>query len=88
VPGQYSPGGKTRPGRITESGDVYLRSLLIMDARSVLNAAKDKTDSLSRWAVVLQQRRGYWPTVVAMAAKNARMAWAMLRQGERFTMPD
>lgn len=87
VPGQYSSGGKTRLGRITKSGDAYLRGLLIMGARAVLNAAKDKTDGLSRWAVALEQRRGYWPTVVAIAAKNARMAWAMLRRGEQFTMP-
>ena len=74
VPGQYSSGGKTRLGRITKSGDAYLRSLLIMGTRAVLHAAKEKTDSVSRWAVALQQRRGYWPAVVAIAAKNARMA--------------
>ena len=33
VPGQNSSGGKTRLGRITKSGDAYLRSLLIMGAR-------------------------------------------------------
>jgi len=87
VPGQYSSGGKTRLGRITKSGDAYLRSLLIMGARAVLNAAKDKTDSVSRWAVALAQRAGYWKAVVAIAAKNARMAWAMLRQGEQFAVP-
>jgi transposase len=87
VPGQYSSGGKTRLGRITKSGDAYLRSLLIMGARALLNAAKDKTDSVSRWAVALAERAGYWKAVVAIAAKNARMAWAMLRQGERFEMP-
>jgi transposase len=87
VPGQYSSGGKTRLGRITKSGDAYLRSLLIMGARAVLNAAKDKTDSVSRWAVALAERAGYWKAVVAIAAKNARMAWAMLRQGEQFEMP-
>jgi transposase len=87
VPGQYSSGGKSRLGRITKSGDAYLRSLLIMGARAVLNAAKDKTDSLSRWAVALANRAGYWKAVVAIAAKNARMAWAMLRRGEQFAMP-
>lgn len=51
-------------------------------ARSVLNAAKNKTDSTSRWAVALSERRGYWRAVVAIAAKNARMAWAVLSLGE------
>ena len=32
-PGQYSSGGKTRLGRITQAGDNYLRSLLVMGAR-------------------------------------------------------
>lgn len=87
VPGQYGSGGKTRLERITKAGDAYLRSLLIMGARAVLNAAKGKTDGLSRWAVQLEQRRGYWKAVVAIAAKNARMAWAVLQRGEAFVKP-
>ena len=73
VPGQYSSGGKTRLGRITKAGDSYIRSLLVLGARAVLNAAPNKTDSLSRWAIQLRQRRGYWKAVIAIAAKNARM---------------
>lgn len=87
TPGQYSSGGKTRLGRITKAGDAYLRSLLVLGARAVLQAAQGKDDSVSRWAVQLAARRGYWKAVVAIAAKNARMAWAMLRQGEKFQMP-
>ena len=87
VPGQYSSGGKTRLGRITKAGDAYLRSLLVLGARSVLNAAANKTDSLSRWAMALRERRGYWKAVVAIAAKNARMAWAVLTKGESFKLP-
>ena len=87
VPGQYSSGGKARLGRITKAGDGYLRSLLILGARAVLNAAKSKTDSISRWAGALAERRGYWKAVVAIAAKNARMAWAILRQGDAFVLP-
>jgi transposase len=75
VPGQYSSGGKARLGHITKAGDAYMRSLLVLGARSVLNPAKNKTDSTSRWAVALSERRGYWRAVVAIAAKNARMAW-------------
>ena len=86
VPGQYSSGGKTRLGRITKSGDAYLRGLLIMGARAALNAAKGKSDGISRWAVALAERRGYWKAVVAIAAKNARMAWAVLSRGESFAL--
>lgn len=87
VPGQYSSGGKQRLGRITKAGDPYLRTLLIMGGRAVLSAAKKKTDSVSRWAISVQERRGYWKAVVTIAAKNARMCWAMLQQGESFKLP-
>jgi transposase len=87
TPGQYSSGGKTRLGRITKAGDAYLRSLLVLGARAVLASAKNKADPISRWAMRLQERRGYWRAVVAMAAKNARLAWAVLRKGEGFTPP-
>jgi transposase len=87
VPAQYSSGGKPRLGRITKAGDSYLRNLLVLGARSVLNAAAGKTDSLSRWAIKLAERRGYWKAVVAIAAKNARMAWAVLTKGEAFKLP-
>lgn len=87
VPGQYSSGGKTRLGGITKAGDAYLRGLLVIGARAVLNAAAAKTDSLSRWAMQVAQRRGYWKAVVAIAAKNARMAWAVLAKGEAFKLP-
>ena len=87
VPGQYSSGGKQRLGRITKAGDPYLRSLLVLGARAVLVAAKSKTDPVSRWAIALAERRGYWRAVVAIAAKNARMCWAVLNRGEAFRLP-
>lgn len=87
VPGQYSSGGKQRLGHITKAGDSYLRSLLVLGARAVLVAAKNKTDPISRWATSLAERRGYWRAVVAIAAKNARMCWAVLNRGESFRLP-
>jgi transposase len=84
VPGQYSSGGKMRLGRITKAGDAYLRSLLVLGARSILAGLGNKQDGFSRWARNLQERRGYWKAVVAIAAKNARLAWAVLYYGEDF----
>jgi transposase len=86
VPRQFSSGGKARLGRITKAGDAYLRTLLIMGARAVLAAAVGRTDRISRWAMALQARRGYMRAVVAIAAKNARLAWAMLRRGDDFRL--
>jgi transposase len=87
VPGQYSSGGKQRLGRITKAGDPYLRMLLILGARSVLQNAATKSDAVSRWAVQLAARVGYWKAIVAIAAKNARMCWAVLARGESFKAP-
>jgi len=86
VPSQYSSGGKTRLGWITKTGDAYLRGLLVMGARSILAGLGDKQDRFSRWARSLVERRGYWKAVVAIAAKNARLAWAVLRYGDEFRL--
>lgn len=75
-------------GHITKAGDSYVHSLVILGARSVLNFAKGKTDPLRQWAITLAARRGHWRTIVAIAAKNARMAWALLSRGEAFVMPN
>jgi len=78
VPRQYSTGGKTRLGRITRRGDGYLRMLLVMGARTVLQRATRERDPLSRWALAVRERRGYHRACVAVAAKNARVLWALL----------
>ena len=82
VPRQWSTGGKARLGHITKRGDAYLRTLLIMGARAALQMAAGRDDKLSRWAVAIKERRGYHRAVVALAAKNARILWALMaRQG-------
>jgi transposase len=82
TPKQYSTGGKTRLGRITGHGDAYLRTLLIMGARSMLQTALRRTDRLARWALGVRARRGYHRACVAIAAKHARIIWAMLAKNE------
>ncbi len=82
VPRQYSTGGKTRLGHITRRGDPYLRTLFILGARAVLQAATRRQDRLSRWALSVRERRGYHRACVAIAAKNARIVWALLAKDE------
>ncbi len=82
VPRQFSTGGKTRLGHITRRGDPYLRTLLIMGARAVMQAATRREDRLSRWALSVRERRGYHRACVAIAAKNARIIWALLAKDE------
>jgi len=82
TPRQHSSGGKTRLGHITKRGDAYLRCLLVQGARSVLHTASRHADRMSRWAQTLESRRGYHRTLVAIASKNARIAWALLSRNE------
>ena len=84
VPRQYSTGGKVRLGKITKRGDVYLRTLLVHGARSVLSRLNEKMDRASAWLRSLMDRRGYRRAAVALAAKNARTIWAMLAKGEAY----
>ena len=82
VPAQHSTGGKSRLGHISKRGDAYLRNLFVQGARSVLQVAGAHQDRISRWALELQQRRGYYRALVAIANKNARIAWALLAKRE------
>lgn len=86
TPRQYTTGGKIRLGRITKRGDAYLRTLLIHGTRAVLSTLKDKNDRLSCWTKALIERRGYKRAAVALAAKNARILWAMMVRNETYRM--
>ncbi len=79
TPRQHSSGDKHRLLGISKRGDVYLRMLMIHGARSVVTRAKHKDDPLSRWVTEIAKRRHPNVAAVALANKNARMAWAMLR---------
>ena len=82
TPRQYTTGGKPRLGGITKRGDTYLRTLLIHGARSVLVRAATRDDSTSRWASNLLKRKSWNQAAVAVANKNARMAWAVLAKSD------
>lgn len=84
VPRQWSTGGKVRLGHITKAGDAYLRTLYVQAAKAALLAAHRRKDRLSRWARAVRARRGFGKAVVALAAKLARIAWALLSKGGRF----
>lgn len=81
TPGQHSSGGKERLLGISKRGDSYLRMLLIHGARSVLKVAGRKTDPRSCWVMSIAARRHKNVAAVALANKNARIAWALLTQG-------
>jgi len=53
-------------------------------AHAVLKVRFDHVAHQDDWAVKLAKRRGRNIAAVALAAKNARRIWAMLRTGEVF----
>lgn len=79
VPKHAGTGGKDRILGISKRGDKYLRMLLIHGSRSILCYAPGKKDRLSMWAARLLERKGWNKTAVAVANKNARTIWALLR---------
>lgn len=78
VPKHTGTGGHIRLGGMSKRGDRYLRSLLIHGARSVITHGREKQDPVSRWVRRLVERRGMNKAVVALANKNARVAFAVL----------
>lgn len=84
TPRQHSSGGKNRLGRISKRGDKYIRMLLVHGARAALKAAQNKGDGRSRWVKNLADRRNKNIATVALANKNARIAWSILSRGESY----
>ena len=87
VPRQNSSGGKERLGRISKMGNGYLRKLLVVGATSVIRRARSSTSPSASWIRGLLQRRPARVVTVAMANKNARIAWAVLARGEVYRVP-
>jgi transposase len=63
---------------MTKRGDRYLRTLLVHGARALLRYVDRKADEKSAWAKRLKARRHINVAAVALAAKNARIIWALL----------
>ena len=79
VPSQNSTGGKASLGRITKRGDDYLRTLLIQGAKSAVMSAGKLSVRISQWLAKLKDGVVWQKAVVALANKNARILWAVLR---------
>lgn len=84
VPRQHSSGNRQRLFGISKRGDRHLRTLLIHGARAVVRTSANRGDAQSKWIRDLQARRGVAKTIVAVANKNARVIFAMLKKGTEF----
>jgi transposase len=84
TPKDHSTAGKTRIGKITRAGDEMLRSVLVAGATSVIQQAKKGRGRPSPWLVALLARKSPKLAAVALANKNARIAWKLLTTGESY----
>ncbi|WP_408646948.1 transposase [Xenorhabdus lircayensis] len=84
VPREHSRGGKVRLLGITKRGDSYLRGILIHGARSVAYRVQklpdERGNGLQRWLKGVITRSGLNKAAVALANKNARIAWVLVNQ--------
>jgi transposase len=86
VPRQNSTGGKERMGRISKQGDQYLRWLLVAGAMTVIRHAK-RRGTTDPWLADIIADKPTKVAAVALANKNARIAWALLRHGGTYRRP-
>jgi len=84
VPREHSTGGKPRLLGISKRGDSYLRKLFVHGARATLRWVDSKHDERNRWLKALIARRGKNRAAVALANKNARIAWALLAHNQEY----
>jgi transposase len=85
VPRQATTGGKPCLLGITKRGSKYLRKMLIQGARSALPTLSRSNTRLGEWLRGLLARAHNNVVVVALAAKMARIAWALLRHDTTFS---
>jgi len=78
VPRQHSTGGKAKLLGVARHGNRYLRRLLVHAARAFKRVAIGRDDRLGRWLQGLDARAHANVATVALAAKLARFAWAIM----------
>ncbi|AXF78581.1 transposase [Erwinia tracheiphila] len=84
LPKEHHSGGKVKLMGITKCGDSYLRGLLIHGVRSVvcrvINLPDERCRGLQRCLKGIVILSGVNKAVVALANKDARMAWVLVNQ--------
>nr|WP_266102223.1 IS110 family transposase [Aurantimonas coralicida] len=86
VPRQMTTGGKPKLLGITKRGNGYLRRMLIHGARAALPSLAKGETRLGEWLRGLLSRAHINTVIVALAAKMARIIWAVLKTGRPFDL--
>jgi transposase len=83
TPKDHSTAGKSKLGGITRAGDEALRSVLVVGSTSLLHRVRRRGTG-SPWLIDLLKRKPPKLAAVALANKNARIAWKLMVSGERY----
>jgi len=75
---------KRRERGISRQGEMRLRKLLALGASTVMRHLRGRPDRASEWQRGILARRPIKVAVMAQAARNARIAWALLRSGDSY----
>jgi len=84
TPRTSASGETRRTGRISKAGDQRLRRLYVLGATAALAKAKRRPDDVEPWLVEMLKRRPARVVAVALAARMARTAWAILTTGDAY----
>jgi transposase len=84
VPRQATTGGRPKLLGITKRGSKYLRKMLIQGARASMPVLRKSDTRLGAWLRALLARAHPNTAVVALAAKMARIVWALLHHGRNY----
>jgi transposase len=84
VPRQSSSGNKQILLGISKHGDRYLRTLLIHGARAALCFSKQTNSNYGNWLNRKKATLNFNKAAVALANKNARIIWSLLKTGNDF----
>ena len=87
TPRGASSGLKRRQGGISRQGDIRLRKLLALGARTIIRSARSRAARATEWQRGILARRPVTVAVLAQAAKTARIAWAVLTAGTTYRQP-
>jgi transposase len=81
VPRQHSTGGRSKLLGISKRGNAYIRTLLVHGSRCMLRFLGNPETPVGQWLARLRARTHANVAAVALANKQARIAWAVLTQG-------
>lgn len=84
APSNSGTGGKMRTGHITKKGDPTLRRLLVLGATSWVRRVSNCLDKASPWLRGMLARKPKKVVAVALAARTARVLWAMLTHNQPY----